>query len=586
MLSKKMAFSLMRLITLLVLALVAPSAMAQFSATLSVDPDVDISSAEGIQVLNGSSTTVRATFGGVVTTRATFSVTSRGVPTPGTGTEFAASDIVAIAYNKLGGTEFAPWIGPPIPYDSNDPYNPDGRIFRSAVPTTVVTPRVATSTAYGANDSDGLNFQFTVDLPDAGVVRVVLYLGANKVELADPLAEFDVATGKRNAAGKNAAAGTVTIHYVAADQGKPRVYSIRRADTPLLPVTAATVQIVIRLSETPDKFTAADHLSVTNATAADPVALVGVPEDRLGYEALKARVAEAAQIERYMSRGIFDNAATYGDGIHTAIIRNPPAYLVAAYATHNAIEGIDPIQLANLPTETSDLIEFPVVPPARMGTVAGVTGDVDISRWPIPPFAADFNSVEDYNKAVVFYTALNNAYNTYAARAALYAAYDYAYSVELMKDAEKVSAYNDKVIDALEAHFAGQTIVRENPLPATGRDNLLRPYVVTLTPKYANTNDIVVKVKGLEDQVLPTPNRYIPPATDAAYRENINQLTIKVGKEDLATKSAGIVVFIPENTVIPKDGYVVVAKDAAGSAVRILVMLLSLQWIQSVSLSV
>ena len=176
--------------------------------------------------------------------------------------------------------------------------------------------------------------------------------------------------------------------------------------------------------------------------------------------------------------------------------------------------------------------------------------------------------MEDYNKAVVFYTALNNAYNTYAARAALYAAYDYAYSVELMKDAEKVSAYNDKVIDALEAHFAGQTIVRENPLPATGRDNLLRPYVVTLTPKYANRNDIVVKVKGLEDQVLPTPNRYIPPATDAAYRENINQLTIKVGKEDLATKSAGIVVFIPENTVIPKDGYLVVAKDAAGSAVR------------------
>ena len=303
MLSKKMAFSLMRLITLLAFAFVAPSAMAQFSATLSVDPDVDISSAEGIQVLNGSRTTVRATFGGVVTTRATFSVTSGRAVT--TGTEFAASDIVAIAYNKLGGTEFAPWIGPPIPYDSNDPYNPDRRNVGFAVPTTVATSRVATPIPFGVNDSDGLNFQFTVDPPDAGVVRVVLYLGANKVELADPIAEFDVATGKRNAAGKNAAAGTVTIHYVAADQGKPRVYSIRRADTPLLPVTAATVQIVIRLSETPDKFTAADHLSVTNATAADPVALVGVPEDRLGYEALKVRVAEAAQIERVYSHVSF-----------------------------------------------------------------------------------------------------------------------------------------------------------------------------------------------------------------------------------------------------------------------------------------
>ena len=122
-----MLSSLMRLITLLSFAFVVPSAMAQFSATLSVDPDVDISSAEGIQVLNGSSTTVRATFGRVVTTRATFSVTSGRAVT--TGTEFAASDIVAIAYNKLGGTEFAPWISAPIPYDSNDPYNLGGRIF-------------------------------------------------------------------------------------------------------------------------------------------------------------------------------------------------------------------------------------------------------------------------------------------------------------------------------------------------------------------------------------------------------------------------------------------------------------------------
>ena len=174
MLSKKMAFSLMRLITLLAFAFVAPSAMAQFSATLSVDPDVDISSAEGIQVLNGSGTTVRATFGGVVTTRATFSVTSGRAVT--TGTEFAASDIVAIAYNKLGGTEFAPWISAPTPYDSNDPYNPDGRIFRSAVPTTV-TPRVVTSTAFGANDSDGLNFQFTVNPPRCWCCKSGFVLG-------------------------------------------------------------------------------------------------------------------------------------------------------------------------------------------------------------------------------------------------------------------------------------------------------------------------------------------------------------------------------------------------------------------------
>ena len=143
-----------------------------------------------------------------------------------------------------------------------------------------------------------------------------------------------------------------------------------------------------------------------------------------------------------------------------------------------------------------------------------------------------------------------------------------AVMAEMAIDAVLVAAYNDKVIDALEAHFTGQTIPRENPLPATGRDNKLHPYVVTITPKYLNANDVVVTVKAFTDQAYPTPNRYIPPATDAAYRENINKLTIKVKEAQLPAKTDGIVVFIPEKTIIPKDGYLVVAKDAAGSAVR------------------
>ena len=50
MLSKKMAFSLMSLITLLAFAFVVPSAMAaEFGVALSVGADVDISSADGVQ---------------------------------------------------------------------------------------------------------------------------------------------------------------------------------------------------------------------------------------------------------------------------------------------------------------------------------------------------------------------------------------------------------------------------------------------------------------------------------------------------------------------------------------------------------
>ena len=102
----------------------------------------------------------------------------------------------------------------------------------------------------------------------------------------------------------------------------------------------------------------------------------------------------------------------------------------------------------------------------------------------------------------------------------------------------------------------------------TGRDNMLYEYVVTITPKYENKNDIVVKVKMFYDQEKQTERKYTPPVQAAGYEEGDDQLTVKVGKEVLKDKTAGIEVVIPENTIIPKDGYLVVAKNATGSAVR------------------
>ena len=92
---------------------------------------------------------------------------------------------------------------------------------------------------------------------------------------------------------------------------------------------------------------------------------------------------------------------------------------------------------------------------------------------------------------------------------------------------------------------------------------------MTITPTYPKDKpDIVVKVKAFEDMVLPTANKYPVPAREADYVEGMSKLTIKAGTEVLKDLTAGIVVFIPENTIIPKDGYVVVVKDADGSAVR------------------
>ena len=257
MLSKKMAFSLMSLITLLAFVFVAPSAMAaEFAVTLSVDAELDISSDGGIQILNGSPATIHATFGAVVAL--------------GAKTGFDASDITAIAYNEFGGTETAPKVNAPSDYDSDNP--------------------------------DGKNFTIMVDAPGASVTRVLLYMAKHGVEVADPRANLDA--GVRTVDGKSAEA-SVEVKYVGADAGKPRVYSIRRVDSPALPITAETVQVVVRLSEKPAEFTK-DHISVTEGTAADPVALVPVPEDTLGFDALVASVATAAELVKPAERGLYD----------------------------------------------------------------------------------------------------------------------------------------------------------------------------------------------------------------------------------------------------------------------------------------
>ena len=76
-------------------------------------------------------------------------------------------------------------------------------------------------------------------------------------------------------------------------------------------------------------------------------------------------------------------------------------------------------------------------------------------------------------------------------------------------------------------------------MPSTGRDNKLYPYVLEITPKYENKNDIVVKVKAFEDMVLPVALKYTPPARETGYMEGRSKLTIKVGKEAPKDKTAG-----------------------------------------------
>ena len=194
---------------------------------------------------------------------------------------------------------------------------------------------------------------------------------------------------------KNAASNVLTIHYVVEDISDPTVYSIRRLSDSLLPVTAATENVIILLSEKPKAFTK-DNVDVTNATWIDPVALVAIPEDLNGPD-------------------------------------NDPSSL-------------------------------------------------------------------------------------------------------------------------------------PDNMPSTGRDDMLYPYVLEITPKYENKNDIVVKVKAFEDMVLPA-MKYTPPVREAGYMEGRSKLTIMVGKEVLKAGTAGYEVVLAKELFIPADGYLVVADDEASSAI-------------------
>ena len=104
---------------------------------------------------------------------------------------------------------------------------------------------------------------------------------------------------------------------------------------------------------------------------------------------------------------------------------------------------------------------------------------------------------------------------------------------------------------------------------SSGRDMMLYRYIVVITPKYENKNDIVVKVKSFYDQEKMMMKMYMPPSQPAAYMEGMDKLTVKVGKEDLKAKVAGVKFALPKEKHIPAGGYLVVAEDKGGSSVHV-----------------
>ena len=134
----------------------------------------------------------------------------------------------------------------------------------------------------------------------------------------------------------------------------------------------------------------------------------------------------------------------------------------------------------------------------------------------------------------------------------------FAFTVTL---SEKPNAFTKDHIEAANATVDGDPIAlpavaEPEADTATGADNRLYPYLVTVKPKYESKDDIVIKIKSFEDLDTPTANKSF---VTMGYRVKVlSDANKKVGL-------SGTEINLTNKAVIPKDGYLVVAKDKGAS---------------------
>ena len=413
------------------------------------------------------------------------------------------------------------------------------------------------------------------------------------------------------------------VFLVAADTDQnPMVISMRRADNPLLPVTAATVQVIVTLSEEAKEFKKGNFSISDNATIADPVALDPIPEDPARFRALSTAIGRPSFEDVPILRGLYDGLTRDGrtiedddttadvdesDGIHAALAASTPMALqdalddyIDAVAAYNAVvpagsvigaatiprllpavltdtelplaQGIAYLTMVHRPFTTFNVgadnaITYPGSAVAVDLTALFVATDTDaqieakiaaVDDYPlmrgVAPTQPDAGDGPD---ALELYGVLKKVYDLYVAELALHNAYMAA--VEAAEEADD---------DALAEYFAVE--LGELVPEATGRDDMLHPYVVTITPKYpAGKADIVLKIGAWEDTTLPTANKYTPPLTDDGYTEGVDKITIKVGKEILTALESGTPLYLPhgEGAMIPASGFYLLTKNKDGSGI-------------------
>ena len=524
MMSNKWAFSLTSLITIIALAFVVPPAPAadDFDATLSV---MRVSTKSDHNAFYGEDIDVTLTFGAQV--------------------DGTAAKLTIFVEDKHGAQT-------------------------SVTPPDIMRKDLDTVMPGEQNDNKTFMFVIPADQTDENDVKIHMLVAKGVAEI--------VPVGST----KSSKEGKLTIDLVGPDGDGPGVVSIVLAPGVLVPAagyTGDSLDVIITLTEKPKEFKAA-HIDASHATAADPVALDPIPEP--SQSEIASRFRQAGLGTPPILYGIYDALDINGDaitddadttdlneaenGIHRRINANDTDYKDPEDDAAWVLDTTDPGQGntdTSIPAKPAKTLATEQAADATNGYPVAIPAGTDRTVVPKKPSIEDYaGNLNNYGAALDIYTSWSTMKAAYDLALKRHNAYTDAVNLEKTKDEY-----------ARDMYYAQQF---GTPVPrGTGYDTMLHPFLVKITPKYENKNAVVIKVKEWEEQVLPLPGhsalKYSPPATEAEYREGVDKLTIKINREDLKDKIAGIEVKLLNEGIIPgsatADGYLVVAKNKDGSAV-------------------
>ena len=290
-----------------------------------------------------------------------------------------------------------------------------------------------------------------------------------------------------------------------------------------------------------------------NATTADDYAATFTGDDA----SRKEYRAEIMALETALGANtdtVFDYHWVKDNHIQTAVLKHGNTEASPA----NNVKGmpivdnklVEPTKWA---TETVDSA-LTGTHPANGVTVTIAAAEFDRSSKPSgdkdgekPPKSADFTTIDAFNFAMAAYNARNstgaNAERaTYTAEKKVYDTYKALQDLIAENRMEQREQWQEDVIT--EVAGGTTTQIAQDVLPPTGRDNMLHPYSVAITPSYA-TDSVVVKVKRWQNDAA-VPGVYKPPVLETGYTESFDKLTIGVtpaAAAAAAVQPSGVIVF-------------------------------------------